>query len=95
MGQPRRMDTWTLPNRTASGPPRELAQFIGYSESTITRMVSRAPDKPPPRVAVLSRPRWDPDIVRKWVVEASRPQTQARMGRPRNRVRSKGKDGNV
>lgn len=66
--------------------PRELAQFIGYSESTITRMVSRAPDKLPPRVAILSRPRWDPDIVRRWVVEASLPQAQTRVGRPRNRV---------
>ncbi len=37
--------------------PRELAKFLGYSESTIRRMVSQCPEKLPPRVASLGRPR--------------------------------------
>jgi predicted DNA-binding transcriptional regulator AlpA len=60
---------------------RELAAYLRYSESTIARMVSRHPEKLPPRVASLGRPRWDPEIVRQWVRDSSRP--RAKVGRPR------------
>jgi predicted DNA-binding transcriptional regulator AlpA len=60
---------------------RELASYLGYSESTITRMVSQSPDKLPPRVAGLERPRWVPAIAQSWVREQSAP--RSRLGRPR------------
>lgn len=64
---------------------RELANFLGYSESTITRMVSQEPDKLPPRVAALGRPRWLPSAALQWVRENTgpRPVGGRRMGRPR------------
>ena len=46
---------------------RDLAAFLGYSEKTIARMVSQAPEKLPPRVFALSRPRWEPSVVMAWV----------------------------
>lgn len=60
---------------------RELASYLGYSESTITRMVSQSPDKLPPSVEGLARPRWVPAIAKSWVREQSAP--RARLGRPR------------
>jgi len=51
---------------------RELASFLGYSESTITSLVSKRPASLPPRVAALYHPRWDPDVVKAWVTEQSR-----------------------
>lgn len=63
---------------------RELAAYLGYTESTLQSMVSKKPQGLPPRVAALSRPRWEPGIVRAWVAEQSaiRPRLQ-RAGRPR------------
>lgn len=46
---------------------RELADFLGYSDKTVARMVSQAPEKLPPRVLALTRPRWEPNTVREWV----------------------------
>ena len=46
--------------------PRELSKFLGYSESTICRMVSQSPEKLPPRITALARPRWLPEVVREW-----------------------------
>lgn len=63
---------------------RDLARFLVYSEATVARMVSQAPDKLPPRVAGLGRPRWDPETVRRWVAEQS--QGRSRGGRPRRAV---------
>lgn len=60
--------------------PRELARFLGYSESTIVRMVTQQPEKLPPRVPMLSRPRWVPSLVHEWVRQAPR---ISRAGRPR------------
>lgn len=51
--------------------PRELARYLGYSESTITRMVSQEPDKLPPRVAALARPRWVPAAAMDWARDSS------------------------
>lgn len=61
---------------------RELAKFLGYSESTINRMVSQCPEKLPPRVAALARPRWLPEVAREWAKASSDP-PMGRMGRPR------------
>ena len=62
--------------------PRELAKFLGYSESTICRMVSQCPEKLPPRVATLARPRWLPEVAREWARVSSDLQI-GRRGRPR------------
>lgn len=52
---------------------RELATFLGYSETTITRMVSQEPEKLPPRVGMLARPRWLPSAALNWAKENSGP----------------------
>jgi len=62
---------------------RELAKFLGYTESTICRMVSQCPERLPPRVATLGRPRWLPEVARDWALEQS-DQPLSRRGRPRN-----------
>ncbi|WP_086645035.1 hypothetical protein [Acetobacter sp. DsW_063] len=60
---------------------RELAAFLRYQESTVRRLVSQHPERLPPRVAGLGRPRWDAETVRRW---ASMPAASgARRGRPR------------
>lgn len=61
---------------------RELAKFLGYSETTISRMVSQSPEKLPPRVEGLSRPRWLPSAALDWVKTRAAPSTPTR-GRPR------------
>ncbi|MGX7344786.1 hypothetical protein ACWM9A_02525 [Acetobacter pasteurianus] len=61
---------------------RELARFLQYQESTITRWVSMYPEKLPPRVSGLGRPRWSPETVRRWVNTTAQPQKR-RSGRPR------------
>lgn len=65
---------------------RQLAAYLGYSESTVAAMASREPEKLPPRVAPLGRPRWEPNTVRAWAVTQSRP--PSKKGRPRNTPRS-------
>lgn len=62
--------------------PRELAKFLSYSETTICRMVSQCPEKLPPRVAALARPRWLPEVAREWAKESS-DLPIGRGGRPR------------
>ncbi|RZK02241.1 MAG: hypothetical protein EOO76_07605 [Novosphingobium sp.] len=62
---------------------RELARFLGYCESTVSRMVTQEPDKLPPRVASLGRPRWVPEVAREWARQTSAP-PRSRVGRPRN-----------
>ncbi len=62
--------------------PRELAQFLGYTESTVCRMVSSAPSRLPPRVATLGRPRWLPEVAREWARIQSETAPPGR-GRPR------------
>jgi len=73
------------PNDDRLWTSRELAKFMGYSESTVTRMVSQEPDKLPPRVASMARPRWVPSICRKWAIENSGRSVARRQvgGRPR------------
>ncbi len=63
--------------------PRDLARFLGYQESSLISMVSKCPEKLPPRVAALYRPRWDPAAVRLWVTDQSRP-ARGMGGRPRS-----------
>ncbi|WP_242012009.1 MerR family transcriptional regulator [Acetobacter oeni] len=60
---------------------RELAEYLRYQESTIRRLASQHPDRLPPRVAGVGRPRWNPETVRRW---ASMPAPdRPRRGRPR------------
>lgn len=61
---------------------RELAKFLGYSESTVARLVSQEPHKLPPRVDNLSRPRWLPSAVLEWA-KGSTTSSAVRRGRPR------------
>jgi predicted DNA-binding transcriptional regulator AlpA len=63
---------------------KELAGFLGYSEATLARMVSQKPEGLPPRVAALSRPRWDQAVVEQWIKEQSCRRPESRRGRPRN-----------
>ena len=62
--------------------PRELSRFLGYSESTICRMISQCPEKLPPRVKALARPRWLPDVAREWA-KVNSETVVTRTGRPR------------
>jgi hypothetical protein len=62
--------------------PKELGSYLGLSPKTIITLASRAPDRLPPRVAVMSSPRWEPGIVRAWVVKHSGG-VKRKGGRPR------------
>ena len=62
---------------------RELASFLVYTESTVKRMVTDEPDKLPPRVECLGRPRWHPEIVRKWAFAESTSKENDGPGRKR------------
>lgn len=72
-------DLWT---------PAELAKFLGYAESTITRLTNK-PGALPPRVAGLAKPRWLPSACRQWAQErtgSAAPQPRRKRGRPRRNV---------
>lgn len=60
---------------------RELAKFLNYQESTIRRLTSQHPDRLPPRVNGMGRPRWNPETVRSWA--ATPMKTEIKAGRPR------------
>lgn len=68
------MGLWTL---------RELAAYLAYTESTVARMVSHQPDRLPPRVKGLGKPRWHPDVVKQWALDRSTSEVNARVGRKR------------
>lgn len=59
---------------------KALAEFIGYSEATIQTMATKQPERLPPRVAGLGRPRWVPSVVRAWVVAKVRELRRSRAG---------------
>ncbi len=63
---------------------QELADYLRYTKSTVATMLSRDPDKLPPKVHGLGHPRWNPDAVRLWTLDQSRP--KPRRGRPRKIV---------
>ena len=65
---------------------RERAQFLGYSESTLAGMVTKCPEKLPPRVQGLGRARWSPLKVQQWAVESSHIAGRSRVGRPRRKA---------
>ena len=60
---------------------RELAAYMRYAETTLAKMVSTEPEKLPPRIALLGRPRWDPVTVRQWAAQQSG--LKRKPGRPR------------
>lgn len=62
---------------------RELAKFLGYSETTVARLVSQAPEKLPPRVENLSRPRWLPSVALEWARSGTGTAGRPKPGRPR------------
>lgn len=62
----------------------DLAKYLGYSVTSVARMVTKSPNRLPPRVAGLGRPRWAPSVVRQWVIDQSTPAVPgAKLGRPR------------
>ena len=60
----------------------ELASFMRYAIPTVRSLLSRSPDKLPPRVSACGAPRWHPATVEAWAAQQSRPATP-RKGRPR------------
>ena len=62
---------------------RDLAFFLVYTESAVKRMVTDMPNKLPPRVDGLGKPRWHPDVVKQWAVDQNG-EINTRVGRPRN-----------
>lgn len=67
--------------------PADLARWLGYAESTVVHMVSKRPDRLPPRVPNLHRPRWLPATCREWAAGRAEAAPQTRKpGRPRRRV---------
>ena len=57
------------------------------TESTIYRMVSQCPDRLPPRVATLGRPRWLPAVAREWaMVNSDRSPGRARASSNREKM---------
>lgn len=64
----------------------DLAKYLGYSETTVTRMASSHPDRLPPRVPT-SLLRWVPDVCRKWAMGSAAspppPAPKRKPGRPR------------
>ena len=60
----------------------DLARYLRYAESTITSMVSRSPERLPPR-APTHMPRCNPETVRAWSMGPS-PRPYPKRGRPRN-----------
>lgn len=69
--------------------PKELAGFLGYSESTVTRMASQEPHRLPPRVAGMRRFRWVPQVCRDWAItETLRFQAQTPPGKTTGRRRN-------
>lgn len=66
--------------------PADLARYLGLAETTVSRMANAEPHKLPPRVATLFKPRWDPGVCRRWVVENSVVVgVKRKRGRPRKR----------
>ena len=61
--------------------PDDLARFLGLRPSSIPSMVSRTPERLPPRVATLTAPRWVPDVCRAWAERNSG--VKRKGGRPR------------
>lgn len=75
-------------NNDALWTPADLARFLGYAESTVIRMASAEPDRLPPRVAAMHKPRWLPSVAHQWAAQQSgvtAPQERRKPGRPRRR----------
>lgn len=62
---------------------RELAQYLNYQESSVRTLSSTAPERLPPKVPGLGRPRWNPETVRKWALTPEVIVQKKRHGRPR------------
>lgn len=61
---------------------KDLAQFLGMSEKTVSRMASSDPERLPPRVQSIGLQRWVPDVCRDWATQ----QSVGRRGGGRPRV---------
>jgi hypothetical protein len=56
----------------------DLAAFLGYKPSTVTRMVGSSPEALPPRVAAIAKPRWVPAVCRRWAAARGKESARAR-----------------
>ncbi|MFG7180724.1 hypothetical protein ACGYQ5_14445 [Burkholderia pseudomallei] len=76
--------------------PADLGRFLGYKTETIRSYSTQHPDRLPPRIKGLKRPRWLRSVAMKWARETSitlptdvKPETsilaarKPRVGRPR------------
>lgn len=75
--------------------PAELGRFLGYKKETVRSYSTQHPERLPPRIAGLKRPKWLKSVAVKWAREASivvpvpEPETlpanarKPRVGRPR------------
>lgn len=61
----------------------ELAAFLGLAHRTVPVLLSRSPERLPPRVAGITSPRWVPAVCQEWAVRQSGP-TKRKAGRPRS-----------
>lgn len=74
--------------------PEELGRFLGYKKETIRAYSTQHPERLPPRIANIKRPRWLKSVAVKWAQDASHavhvepepspePKRKPRVGRPR------------
>lgn len=63
---------------------RDLARYLKYQEATVQKLSSTAPERLPPKVPGLGRPRWNPETVRKWALTPEVVQKKQKAGRPRS-----------
>ncbi|MGH8789753.1 MAG: hypothetical protein ACREYA_32365 [Cupriavidus necator] len=50
---------------------KKLATFLGYKEETVRAYSTSKPDRLPPRIAGVRRPRWLKAAVLEWAAERS------------------------
>ncbi|WP_448610079.1 helix-turn-helix transcriptional regulator [Geodermatophilus sp. URMC 60] len=64
----------TWPPDDQSWGPKQIAHYLNVSERHIRDVRNEDETFPPPRM-VGSKPRWSPDVIRRWIADggASRP----------------------
>ncbi|WP_454737625.1 hypothetical protein [Cupriavidus necator] len=50
---------------------KKLADFLGYKEETVRGYSTSKPDRLPPRIAGVRRPRWLKAVVLQWAAQRS------------------------
>ncbi|OJB40353.1 hypothetical protein BGV56_00735 [Burkholderia ubonensis] len=52
--------------------PAQLGRFLGYKAETIRSYSTQHPDRLPPRIAGLKRPRWLRSVAMEWARDGSK-----------------------